>query len=244
MVAACRPWFWYHIGHWYELGKWITQLLPHREALDTDLRLAILISLHPVAHASEEFQSINRHTAEMMGLLEVCSDTLLQASAWYFVAVFSADLADSAGAFERSIACARAAHDGPGLGPQFGILSDRGFVLGDSLWGYADRLIEQGEFAQAAPLLAESSKLFRVQGSRWEMAASLGTAGRLALLLGDLTNAHALLREAVTLARDLQLSGEGGRSPAIPGDRYPLRGGCAGGAPVVGGQPASLSRSE
>ena len=203
-------WFWYHIGHWYELGKWISQLLSHREVLDIDVRLAIVISLHPVAHASEEFQPIDRLTAEMLGLLEVCSDKLLQASAWYFVAVFSADLADSAGAFERSIACARAARDRPGLGPQFGILSDRDFVLGDSLWAYADRLIEQGEFAQAAPLLAESSKLLQTQGSRWEMAASLGTAGRLALLQGDLTKSHALLHEAVTLASSFNHQGKVG----------------------------------
>ena len=38
MVAV--DWFWLMRGHWYEAGKWLAQLLPHRQALATDLRLA------------------------------------------------------------------------------------------------------------------------------------------------------------------------------------------------------------
>ena len=67
-------WFWFHTGRWQESARWIAQLLPHREALDADVRLAILINLYRVSRASEEFQPIDRYTDEMMGLLEVCPD--------------------------------------------------------------------------------------------------------------------------------------------------------------------------
>jgi len=189
------------IGHWHESGRWIAQLLPQRGALDADLRLALLIAFWAVARASEESQPIDWYTEEMKGLLEVCSDQILHSSFWHFTAVYSADLSEAAAAWERGIICARAAREAPGLGPEFGVIADRDFILGSNLWAYADRLIEHGQFARAAPLLVESAQIFQARGSRWEMADSIGTLGHLALLLGDLPKAHALLHEAVTLAR-------------------------------------------
>jgi hypothetical protein len=90
-----------------------------------------------------------------------------------------------------------------GLGPEFGVVTDHDYVLATPLWGYADILIEHGEFERAAPLLAESARLFQARGSRYRIADSLGTEGRLALLQGDIERAHALLREAVTLGEAL-----------------------------------------
>ena len=85
LLAVC--WFWYHIGHWHELGRWIAQLLPYREALAADLRLAILINLYAVCRARRKNSS--RSIAiidEMMGLLEVCPDKLLHAAVWHWIA--------------------------------------------------------------------------------------------------------------------------------------------------------------
>jgi predicted ATPase/transcriptional regulator with XRE-family HTH domain len=195
-------WYWDHTGHWQERGKWIAQLLPHREALDPEVRLAVFISLYAVARASEEFQPMDRYTDEMLGILEVCPYKLLHSAFWQFIACDSVDLAEAAATWERAIACARAARETSGLGPEFGLFTDRDFMLGNELGSYAGRLIEHGEFARAAPLLEESAQIFRARASRFEMADSIGTLGRLALLLGDTTQAHALLHEAVTLARD------------------------------------------
>jgi len=192
----------HQIGHWHESARWIAQLLPFREALDADVRLALLIHFWAVARASEGPPPIEYYADEMLGLLEVCPDKLLHAAFWHFTACDSVDLAEAAAAWERSIACARAAREAPGLDPEFGVGSDRDFVLGNALWEYADRLIKHGEFARAAPILEESAQIFRARGSRFEMADSLGTLGRLALLLGDMKKAHALLHEAVTLARE------------------------------------------
>ncbi len=196
-------WFWFHIGHWHESGRWIAQLLPHREALDADLRLALLINFYAVARASEEFQPIDRYTDELLGLLEVCPDKLLHAAAWHFIA----------GLFCRILPRPPPRGSGRSRAPAPPV-KRRGWVpnsassatatscLAHHLWAYADRLIEHGEFARAAPLLMESARLFQARGSRYEMADSLGTLGRLALLQGDMPKAHALLHEAVTLARD------------------------------------------
>ena len=193
-------WFWHLRGNWYESGTWLARLLPHRFTLPPDLRLAILLNLFSVARAVEEFQPVDRWTGEVMQLLDSCSDKLLQAAVWHFSALFSADFRQAATALERSIALARTASESPGLGPEFGLVTDRDFVLGNALWAYAERLIEQGEFAQAIPLLKESLEIFRARESRYEMADSLGTLGRLALLQGDLALAHKLLREAITIA--------------------------------------------
>jgi hypothetical protein len=195
-------WFWHWIGQWQEAGRWVTQLLPHREVLDADVRVELLTDFHSVARASEELQPHDRYNDEVLGLLAVCPDKLLHAAAWHWVAVDSVDLAEASAAWERSIACARAGREEPGLGPEFGVGSDRDFILGNGLWSHAYRLIEHGEFARAAPLLMESAQIFQARGSRYEMADSLGLIGRLALLLGDMTKARALLHEAVALAQE------------------------------------------
>jgi tetratricopeptide (TPR) repeat protein len=138
----------------------------------------------------------------MLGLLAVCPAKLLHAAFWRWTAAYSTNPSDAAVALERAIACARAARDEPGLGPEFGLLADCDFILGHCLGAYADHLIEHGAFARAVPLLIESAQIFQARGSRFEMADSIGTLGRLALLSGDMTKAHALLLEAVTLARE------------------------------------------
>lgn len=195
-------WLRNHTGRWVESSRWFAQLLPHRRELERDLRLALLIYLHIVDRSSDELRSNEQFTDEMVDLLEVCPHQIMHAWAWHFVAVRSADHASACAAWERSITCARAARGEPGLGPEFGILSDLDFSLGNPLRWYADRLIEHGDYARAMPLIMESSALFKARGSRFEMANILGTLGRLALQQGDVTKAYATLKEAVTLAKD------------------------------------------
>ena len=95
--------FWFHIGHWYESARWLAQLLPHREALAADLRLAFLINLLAPLRAHRKNSSRSRrYTDELMGLLEVCSDKLLHSAAWLGSRTIPLDLAEAASWSERS----------------------------------------------------------------------------------------------------------------------------------------------
>lgn len=196
---ACG-WFWHQWGHWFELGTWLAQLLPHRQMLPIEVRLTKLISVFSLGRVMQEFQPLERWKSELLHLLELYPNQHLQAAAWHFMAAYSSDVAQRAAAWERSIACARAARDAPTLGPEFCLLADCDFLLGNGLWAYATSQIEQGQFAQALPLLLESREIFERRQSRYEVADSSGTLGRLAFLQGDLEEAHAYLYEAVTLA--------------------------------------------
>jgi hypothetical protein len=162
--------------------------------------LTVLLSLYSIAGTLEEFQPVDRYTDELMALLEVCSAKLFHADAWHFIAVYTTDFSQAAAAWERSIAFARAASTAPSPGVEFGILSDRDFVLGHALWSYARRLLERGEFTRTAALCEEGLTLFQARGNRYERALGLGTLGHLALLQGDLVQAHTLLQEAITSA--------------------------------------------
>ncbi len=203
-LVLAVAWFCFYTGRWQESARWAAQLRPYQETLNADLRLAILINLYRVSRASEAFQPMDRYTDEMLELLEICSDKTVHALAWYHIAGNRAGLAEASAAWERAIAYARAGREEPGLGLEFGVATDSNCALSALLWAYADILVEYGAFARAAPPLTESSELSRMRGNRYRTADSLGTAGRLALLRGDMTEAHALLHEAVTLAGDLK----------------------------------------
>ncbi len=199
-LVVALHWFWSYIGYSYEGIRWLTQLLPHRQALAIDLRLATLVSFYAVARALEEFHLVELYWDELIQLLEVCQDKLLCSAGWHFISVYARDFSQAAAAYERSIVLARTAHEAPGLGAGFCLFTDRDFILVSGLWGYAEFLITRGEIARAAPIAAESLKLFQARGNRYEVANGLGTLGLLALLQGDLAQAQSLFHEAVTLA--------------------------------------------
>jgi tetratricopeptide (TPR) repeat protein len=149
----------------------------------------------------EEFQPMSRYTDEVLELLEGGSDKRLHTSAWYWLAWYaSSDVSQTIVAFERSIELARAAGEAPRLGPEFGIMADRDFMLVIALWAYATFLLEHGEVERAAPSLAECLELFRKRENHYEIADGLGTSGLMALLQGDIAQAHTLFQEAVTIA--------------------------------------------
>ena len=60
-LVLAVAWFWFHTGRWQESARWTARLWSHREALDADVRLAILINLYRVSRASEEFQPVDRY---------------------------------------------------------------------------------------------------------------------------------------------------------------------------------------
>ncbi|MFN8491768.1 MAG: helix-turn-helix domain-containing protein [Caldilineaceae bacterium] len=192
--------FWAHHGRWAEGGSWLLEILQHRHTFNTELRLAILLHYYPIARAMAEPASPDHFMSEVMALLADCPYQLVHATAWHFFAVLAPDFAQAAAAWERALVFGRAAGAAPGLGPEFGVLAEPVFVLGNVLWAYATALIEQGKFVRATALTLESRDLFQTRGNRYEVVDSLGNLGRLALLQGDLTQAFVHLEEAVNIA--------------------------------------------
>ncbi len=198
LLIACG-WFDHQRGQWEEHGRWLAQLLPHRHQLTVDHQLCMLISAYAIGRAVPAFQPLNRWKAEMLNVIEASTHPM-RASAWHFIACYTADFAEAAAAWERSIALARLACAESANDPRFCLFSDAEFALGAPLWAYATALVERGKFALALPLLRESQAIFQQRGSRYEMADSSGTLGLLAFMQGDLAEAHAYLQEAVTIA--------------------------------------------
>jgi non-specific serine/threonine protein kinase len=195
--------FWNLCGYGYEEAQWLAQLLPYRHILVPDLHLAFLLTFYRAASTLEEFQPIDSWTGEVMELLESCTDKLLQAFAWSLIAGTISDVEQAGSALEQSIALARSARESPGLGVEYGAMTDLDFVLANYLFWYATFLFEQGEVARATPITAESLELFQVRGDRWGIGDGLGLLGRLALLQGDLAQAQTLFHKAVTVATSL-----------------------------------------
>jgi predicted ATPase/DNA-binding NarL/FixJ family response regulator/transcriptional regulator with XRE-family HTH domain len=206
-------WFWILRGQWVEGGKWYAVLLPHRRTLNADLQLAIMVNRLDIA-LNVEGLTVDGYVDEIQELQTLCPDALLEAAACFFISRTFADFSRAAALLERGIALVRAAGETPGLGPEFGWLTDRDFWLTGLLWMFSGRLIEQGEFARATPLILEYQKNGQAQGSRYLMADSLAALGRMAWLQGDLAQAHSLLEQAVTIATPFQYAD--GLGPSKP----------------------------
>ncbi len=203
MVAV--HYYWFLRGARYEGATWLAQLLPHRQALATDLHLATLICFYATAFEVEGFPPVDRYTGEVKELVDVCSDKLLQAAAWFWLGWSATDVAQAVALVEQCIALARAASKAPGLGTEFGSMTDRTFVLAAALEHYAANLIDQGEVARAATVATESLALYRARGNRYGINECLGTLGRLALLQGDLTQAQRFFHEVMMIATTFNL---------------------------------------
>ena len=203
MVAVHYCWF--LRGARYEGAKWLVQLLAHRLAVATDLRLATLICFYVTAFEVEEFPPVDRYTGEVKALVDVCSDKLLQAAAWYWLAWTATDVAQTVVLIERCITLVHAAGDAPGLGADFGAMTDRTFLLASALELYATSLIDQGELERQHPLPRRLWRSSGCGGIPMEFGNGLGTLGRLALLQGDLTRADRLFHEVMTIAASFNL---------------------------------------
>ncbi|MBX3001724.1 MAG: hypothetical protein KF893_24585 [Caldilineaceae bacterium] len=199
-LALALRHFWYTRGHWGEGVRWLEQLLPHRQALGTDLRLATFLSLYNFWQVLGKLAPIDHYMDEYIQLLETCPHKLLRAIGWRIIAVSTADFSQASAIWERCIELARAAADSPGPGDEFCALGDSGYQLAVTLTRYASRLADEGELGRAAILSTEALKLFQMQGDREFIAYGYGNLGRLALLRGDIEQALHLLQEAVTMA--------------------------------------------
>src|SRR5262245_36393559 len=103
-LVVAAYWFWDQHSRWFEMGKWLMQLLPHRQAFGSDLRLTILVLFYSFAYTLEDPSSVDPYREEMRELAELTSYKLLQASAWHFLARFSVDISEAEMAWERAIA--------------------------------------------------------------------------------------------------------------------------------------------
>jgi len=192
--------FWYLNGHFDEEARWLAKLLPHRQALPADLRLAILTSFVGSAGSMKEFPDAACYKTEMIELMEICRINELQAAAWYVLAWSAPDATQMAAALLRSVMLMRAAYETPALGPEFGHHADHEYSLAANQFGYSTFLIDQGEIAQATTLITESLQLFRKRGNQVWACDCLGILGNLALLQGDIVEAHSLLSDVISMA--------------------------------------------
>ena len=199
-LILATGWYCRRRGHWYEELGWIQATLPHRHIFSLELRLALLITFFSVARAVKGFETVKRYTDELIELAEQCSVNLLRAGAWHFTAVATPDFAQAAAAWEKAMAFARAASESPGLGKEFGVMADYLFIRSAGADNYALRLIDYGKFEQATALIQESLQCSQARGYGSGVAACLGNLGHIALLQGDLLQAHTLFQQAVTSA--------------------------------------------
>ena len=187
-------------GHWYEQLGWIQATLPYRYLFSLELRLALLITFFSVARAVKGFETVKRYTDELIELAEQCPVNLLSAGAWHFTAVATPDFVQAAAMWDRAMTFAREASKSPGLGKEFGVFADYLFIRSAGADNYALRLIDYGKFAQATALIQESLQCSQARGYGSGVAACLGNLGHIALLQGDLNQAHTFLQQAVMTA--------------------------------------------
>ncbi|MFN8466011.1 MAG: helix-turn-helix domain-containing protein [Caldilineaceae bacterium] len=189
-----------------EEARWAAALLPQRQALSPDLRLATLLGFYRAAYTLDEFQPMSPYMDEIMALVEGCSYKLLQATAWCYRAWTAADLAEASNCLEHGIGLARAASTPPVLGEEYGALADRLFVLAAHLWGYSALLLDQGQGLRAAPVAEESLRNFQKSGNATGIGECKGILGRLALWRNDAVRARKLFQEAAAIATTINYS--------------------------------------
>ncbi len=195
--------FWSVRLYFHEATFWLEQLLPHRQSLPHDLRLATLLTLYHVWRGNDDFQSIDRYMAELLELQGASTNQCLQAIAWRSMGVATADFAQAVSCWEHCIGLLRTADDTSPVDTTYGAYSDNIYQLAFALFRYAIRLIDVGDYGTAERLSAESLALFRRRDNRDYIVAPLGNLGRLALLRGDLRQARLLLQEAVAIAKSI-----------------------------------------
>lgn len=195
--------FWSVHLNFQEATFWFEQLLPHRQGLPQDLRLAILLALYHFWRGQDDFGSIDGYMDELRQLQAESTNRCLQAVAWRCMAVASADFAQAVTHWDRCMGLLREVGNPLPVDNSYSAYSDGVYQLAFALFRYALRLIDTGDYSAAERLSAESLALFRRRGNRDYIVAPLGSLGRLALLRGDLAQARLLLTEAGTVARSV-----------------------------------------
>ena len=195
--------FWSVYVQFQESLFWLEQLLPQRQTLPHELRLAVLLGLYHFWRGRDDFASIDRHMDELRQLEAGSANPSLRAVAWRCMAVASADVAQAMACWEHCIGLLREADDPQPVDNTYSAFSDSGYQLAFALFRYAIRLIDTGDYPAAERIAAESLALFRRRENRDYIVEPLCSLGRLALLRGDLAQARLLLQEGVAIARGI-----------------------------------------
>ncbi|MFN8464547.1 MAG: BTAD domain-containing putative transcriptional regulator [Caldilineaceae bacterium] len=192
---------WYLAGQRYEEATWSTLLMPHRQALAVDLRLAFMIGFIDSAVDTDESPSLDPYIAEIHELMEICPGKHLHAIAWNYLSWYTSDVKQTAAALDQAVACARLAADASPLGSEFGGRADHDFALGVNLCTYANLLMNQGQAAEATTLITEGLQLFRRRGNQPYLGECLSILGFLAFLRNDTATARRHWQEAVAIGK-------------------------------------------
>lgn len=197
-IAA--SWFCRLRGYWYEDVKWLVALLPHRRRLAPMLRLMVLIHLSGLARSPQDFERIYGYKDELIELGEDCNNKLLRSAVWHFLAKATDDFALAEEYGQNAVRLAREADESSIAGGALSVSADRLFVLASTIDQYVNQLINQGKFTQAQTLIEEGLRACEARGYMTGVAAHWANAGVLALVQGDLIEAHRLLSLSVDLA--------------------------------------------
>ncbi len=136
-----------------EVQRWLPQLLPYRQTLAVDLRLAILIHFLTTALGTQEFPSLAPYIAEMTELMEICPYVQLHASFWYhFRFVLPTEAPKVLLPSRRRLRWHRRQEMGRRLGAEFCIYIDHDFKFARIQWGHGSFLIDEGEIERATSL--------------------------------------------------------------------------------------------
>lgn len=202
MVAL--HYLWFLRGARYEGAEWLMQLLPHRQTLDPELRLATLIAFYVTAFGMEGFPPVTNFTDEVTALLSTCANNRLAAAGWFWLA-WSAPAVDQSAEFSaRAVTLLRTA-DAATSPAFYGAMTDHDFELAGTLQLYAENLLNQGVSEPVTALASEALALFRQRGNSFGIGTSLGLLGWLALLQGDLAQAQRYFAEIMTIGVPINL---------------------------------------
>lgn len=197
-IAA--SWFCRLRGYWYEDVEWLVALLPHRHQFAPMLRLMVLIHLSGLARSLQDFERVYSYKDELIELGEGCNNKLLRSAVWHFLEKATDDFALAEEYGQNAIRLAREADESSIAGGALSVSADRLFVLASTIDQYVNQLINRGEFTQAQTLIQEGLQVCEARGYMTGIAAYRANSGVLALLQGDLAQAHRMLSQAVDLA--------------------------------------------
>lgn len=190
---------WRRRGMLEEASDWVEKLLPHCDALNADLHVAIKITYGNTAVSLQRRAKLKATLKDLRYLADACEEPLMACNVWHWFAMLTPDAHIAADAYRRAIELARRGLNKPEAFETYGGIVAPEVQLAHRLRCYARFLIERGETVEPTAIASESLNLFRAVGHEWGVALVIGELGGVALLHGETEQARASFQEAVDM---------------------------------------------